>query len=88
MVCSRSVTAKPVCLMSRPNRQLIRLYFIAVIVMGLFGFWYAGNHWQIDANALQEASLGGITGDGDWIDFIATLGEETLQLFLGFTSGQ
>ncbi len=72
---------------TRPNRQLIRLYFVAVILMGLFGFWYAGNYWQVDTNTLQETTLGGMT-DGDWIDFIATLGEETLQLFLGFTSGQ
>ncbi|MCC6167051.1 MAG: hypothetical protein IT329_07465 [Caldilineaceae bacterium] len=71
--------------MTRPNRQLIRLYFIAVILMGLFGFWYAATHWQVETAALQEVNLG---GSGDWVDFIATLGEEAIQLFLGFTSGQ
>ena len=74
--------------MIRPNRHLIRIYFLAVILMGLFGFWYAGTNWQVEASALQESGLGSMDDSGDWVDFIATLGEETLQLFLGFTSSQ
>lgn len=74
--------------MFRPNRRLTRLYLLAVILMGLFGFWYAGTHWQITPSTLQEVNLGGMNDSGDWVDFVATLGEETLQLFLGFTSSQ
>ncbi len=72
--------------MTRPNRHLIRIYFVAVILMGVFGFWYAGNHWQVETSALESLTLGG--DSGDWVDFAAALGEEMLQLFLGFTSGQ
>ena len=71
--------------MVRYRRQLLRLYLLLVICMGLFGGWYASQNWQLETLGVEEISL---TGDGDWIDFFATLGEETLQLFLGFTSEQ
>jgi len=66
-----------------PNRQLTRLFFSLVIVMGLLGGLYASRNWQPDLGALETTSLGEET---DWIDFLATLGEEAVQLFLGFTS--
>jgi hypothetical protein len=71
--------------MVRNNRTLIRLSFLLVIGMGLFGGWYAGHAWQIEAGTLAQL---GSSGSGDWVDFFATLGEAALQLFLGFTSGQ
>jgi hypothetical protein len=71
--------------MVRNNRHLTRLYFILVLLMGLLGGWYASRTWQVEAEALQQVNL---VQNGDWVDFFATLGEETLQLFLGFTSDQ
>jgi hypothetical protein len=71
--------------MARKNRQLIRFYFILVIIMGLFGGWYASRTWQIDPAGLEQVNLG---DQGDWIDYLATLGEESIQLFLGFTSNE
>ena len=69
--------------MVRSKRQMLRFYFILVIAVGLFGGWYAKNSWQVDTGALSSLNVG---EDGDWIDFFAALGEETIQLFLGFTS--
>ncbi|HXF62232.1 MAG TPA: hypothetical protein VNK95_11490, partial [Caldilineaceae bacterium] len=66
--------------MARNNRRLTRLYFILVLLMGLFGYWYAGNSWHVEAESLAALNL--VEG-GDWIGFFATLGEEVIQLFLG-----
>ena len=55
------------------------------IACGLFGYWYAGNSWTVEAESLATVNL--VEG-GDWVGFFATLGEEVIQLFLGFTSGQ
>lgn len=70
--------------MIRNNRQLTRLFFILVLSMALFGGWYADRAWQqVEPVAVDTPT---ITDEFDWVDFIATLGEEALQLFLGLAS--
>ena len=66
------------------NRQVTRLFFILVLSMALFGGWFADRQWQ----QVEPASLNApaVAAEFDWIDFIATLGEEALQLFLGLAS--
>ena len=67
------------------NRQVTRLFFILVFSMALFGGWFADRQWQqvelasTDTPVVAEEEF-------DWIDFVATLGEEALQLFLGLAS--
>ena len=70
--------------MVRNNRQLTRIFFILVLVMGVFGGWYATNRWQPDLAAYDTTSL---TQEIDWFEMVAGLGEEAIQLFLGLTSG-
>ncbi len=70
----------------RNNRQLLRLYLLLILVAGLMGGWYARTSWQIETDTLQ--SLNVTQDDGDWVEFFAAIGEEAIQLFLGFTSGQ
>ncbi|MEZ4657117.1 MAG: hypothetical protein R2911_06065 [Caldilineaceae bacterium] len=65
----------------RNNRQVTRLFFILVIAAAIFGWWYASANWQVQPDAIVLP-----TGqDFNWIDFVATLGEEAIQLFLGLT---
>ena len=70
--------------MVRNNRQLTRLFFVLVLGMALFGGWYANRNWRIEIDTVNPVSL---PADTNWADFFADLGEEALQLFLGFTSG-
>lgn len=63
---------------------MLRLYFILVLMVGLFGGWYASRNFSLEVDALNTVNIGDEAG---WIDFFAALGEETIQLFLGFTSG-
>lgn len=69
--------------MVRHKRQMLRLYFILVIALALFGGWYTSRIWQMDTSALNAVSL---QEEGDWVDFFAALGEGAIQLFLGFTT--
>ena len=69
--------------MRRYRRLFLRVDFILVLAMGLFGGWYANHYWRIDPDQIQPTL---ITGEGDWVDFLADFGEGALQLFLGFTS--
>ena len=71
--------------MARTSRLWLRIYFILVIALGLFGGWYATQNWQIEPTSLTSV---GIAENTDWVDFLATLGEETIQLLLGFTSSE
>ena len=70
-------------LMVRNNRQLTRLFFVLVIAMGLFGAQYARVNWRPDVARWNASSTAQAT---DWVDLLARLGEETIQLFLGLTS--
>ncbi|MFZ1769615.1 MAG: hypothetical protein WAU00_10480 [Caldilinea sp.] len=67
------------------NRWTIRISFLAVIVMGIFGFWYAISIWLPLFDAVD---LSAFADNVDWVDAAATLGEQTVQLLLGVTSGQ
>jgi len=65
------------------NRQLTRLFFILVFVMAMFGACYADRTWHIDLAALAQDPIFEST---DWIDFVSSLGEQVIQVFLGLTS--
>jgi hypothetical protein len=52
--------------------------------MVLVGAWWGSTLTLIDPDSFQTPD---IASDGDWIDLIASLGEEIIQLFLGLTSG-
>jgi hypothetical protein len=67
----------------RNSRLITRISLILVILMGLFGGWYAARNWQPDL-ASFDASI--VTEDTDWMDVVAGLGEEAVQLLLGLTS--
>jgi hypothetical protein len=67
------------------NRWVIRASFIAVIVMGLFGFWYAVSVWMPMLDAID---LSAFAEDVDWVDMVAAIGEQAVQLLLGITSEQ
>lgn len=69
--------------MVRHKRLMLRLYFILVIALALFGGWYANRNWQIDTSSVDTLA---IEDEGDWVDFFADLGEGAIQLFLGFTT--
>lgn len=69
--------------MVQNNRQLIRLFFLLVISIGLFGGWWTSRRFQIESFTLSPA-----TDTTDWVDLLALIGEQTIQLFLGLTSGQ
>jgi len=67
----------------RNKRLTLRLSFILIIAVALYGGWYAHQNWKIDTGSLTVLQS---NDDADWVDFFATLGEGTIQLFLGFTS--
>jgi hypothetical protein len=72
--------------MVRHKRLMLRLYFILVLALALFGGWYANRSWQIEIDTLNASPVGGMEDEGDWVDFFAALGEGAIQLFLGFTT--
>ncbi len=67
------------------NRWTIRLSFALVLLMGLIGFWYAVAVWM---PMLDAVDLSAFADNVDWVDTAATIGEQVVQLLLGFTSGQ
>ena len=67
----------------RQKRLMLRLYFILVIALALFGGWYANRNWEIETEALSALA---VTDETNWVDFFAALGEGAIQLFLGFTT--
>ena len=67
----------------RNKRLTLRLSFIIVIAVALFGGWYTSNHWTVDTDSMTVLKS---NDQGDWVDFFANLGEGAIQLFLGFTS--
>jgi hypothetical protein len=69
--------------MVRHKRLMLRLYFILVIAVALFGGWYANRSWQVETTAFTSFTP---QDEGDWVDFFAALGEGAIQLFLGFTT--
>lgn len=69
----------------RNNRWMIRISFIAVLLMGLLGFGYAVSVWL---PMLDTLDLSAFTEGSDWVDWIAGIGEQGIQLFLGVASEQ
>ncbi len=69
--------------MGQNNRQLIRLFFILVIGAGLIGGRVVSQRFPVNTLTFTQS-----TSDSNWMDMLATIGEETIQLFLGLTSGQ
>jgi hypothetical protein len=69
--------------MVRHKRLMLRLYFILVIALAIFGAWYATQSWQVETERLSTFNM---ESEGDWVDFFAALGEGVIQLFLGFTT--
>ena len=69
--------------MVQNNRQLIRLFFLLVIGMGLFGAWFTSQQIQFTNFTISTPA-----DTKNWMDLFALIGEQSLQLFLGLTSGQ
>ena len=70
--------------MVRRNRLQLRVSLMLILLAAFAGAWYGLNNWQIQPENLQ---FSGLTEDSNWIDILATLGEQAIQLFMGLTSG-
>lgn len=70
--------------MVQNNRQLIRLFFVLVIGVGLFGGWFTMQRFHLDGLTFTTSS----SDNRNWLDLLALIGEQTIQLLLGLTSGQ
>lgn len=70
--------------MVQNNRQLIRLFFLLVIGVGLFGGWFTMQRFHLDSLTFTTSSA----DNRNWLDLLALIGEQTIQLLLGLTSGQ
>jgi len=68
--------------MIRNSRLQTRIFFLLVLAMGLFGAWYATTRITLDLTAISTPA-----NSADWVELIALIGEEVIQLFLGITSG-
>lgn len=69
---------------SRYGRLLNRIFLVLVIAAGLFGWFFAAGNWQPDPSAFKLETL---TGGADWIDLVAGLLEDAIQIFQAI-SGQ
>lgn len=70
--------------MVQNNRQVIRLFFLLVIGVGLVGGWLTRQWVQLETLTLTPT----VADNRNWVDLLALIGEQTIQLFLGLTSGQ
>lgn len=68
--------------MIRNSRLQTRIFFLLVLAMGLFGAWYANTRIILDLTSFSTPA-----NSADWVELIALIGEEVIQLFLGITSG-
>lgn len=66
----------------RTNRHLLRLFFLAVILMGLWGGWWADRRWQEITHDMAVE----LPSDTDWISLVADLAENSMKFFQGATS--
>ena len=69
--------------MVRNNRMTLRLFLIIILIMGFVGAWYASNNWQPQFDSI-DLSL--FSEEGDWIETLSALGEESIQLIMGVLS--
>ena len=53
-----------------------------VLAMGLFGAWYANTRIDLNLTTISTPA-----NSADWVEFLALVGQEVIQLFLGITSG-
>ncbi len=70
-------------LLFRFNRYLQRIFFVLVILAGLYGWNYATTHWTFDLSLFDITRF---TGQTDWMETIAAFLEQAIQLFLALTS--
>ncbi|MEM7127986.1 MAG: hypothetical protein AAF702_16750 [Chloroflexota bacterium] len=70
--------------MGHNSRQTNRLFFLIVLVSAMFGWWYASTTWQLQPETILGSGLR--PSEGDWIDFIAAIAEQMMQLFIGLAS--
>jgi len=70
-------------LLFRYNRQLQRLFFVLVILAGLYGWNYAVTNWRFDISLFDLSRFANQT---DWMETVAALLEQAIQLFLALTS--
>ncbi|MEZ4555998.1 MAG: hypothetical protein R2854_06025 [Caldilineaceae bacterium] len=56
--------------------------FLLVLIMAFAGWWYATSAWQFSLDDVQALTP---EQEGDWIDFVATLGEDAIQIFINLT---
>lgn len=68
--------------MIRNSRLQTRIFFLLVLAMGLLGAWYANTRIILDLTSFSTPA-----NSADWVELIALIGEEVIQLFLGITSG-
>ncbi|HMN31134.1 MAG TPA: hypothetical protein PKE45_23480 [Caldilineaceae bacterium] len=66
----------------RTNRHLLRLFFLVVILMALFGGWYADQRWQTMTRNLEVE----MPVETDWISIIAAATENGIRFFQGATA--
>lgn len=71
-------------LLFRYNRHLQRLFFFLVILAGIYGWNYATTNWTFDLSLFDISTI--IDGT-DWMEFIAGLLEQAIQLFMAMTGG-
>ena len=70
--------------MYRKNRWPTRISFMLVLAMGVLGTFYAIATWL---PALQAIDVTGYAEGIDWVEVLAAIGEQAIQLLLGATSG-
>jgi hypothetical protein len=66
----------------RNSRQLLRIFLAAVLGMGLLGWNYAVNNWQITPDMFQIETF---TENVDWLDLVAGLVESAIEIFQSAT---
>jgi len=69
--------------MLRQNRWSIRISFLLVLCAAFFGMWYATTFWQ----PAIDIDVSAYTQEFDWVEAIAAIGEQAIQVLLGATSG-
>ena len=67
------------------NRWAVRISFILVLLLAVFGFWYATAVW---IPRFDNVDLSIFTDSATLTDRIADASEQTIQLLLGATSGR
>lgn len=67
----------------RNNRHVTRVFFLVVFAAAVFGCQYGLDHWRPQPESIDLSLL---DSGFDWIDLVASLAQEMLQLFLGLTS--